>query len=239
MNPKTPVLPPINTLPEKTKEQEHEGKRMLANTITQNALAAAAATEARSAWLRKRAEDARRKWYCLCVQPQHDGIVCGHLIGLGIKVFSPMMPADVPVYSRKMLTGERSVSGRKRVMRAMFPGYVFSRLDFEAEWPRVRTRAGVDRVHSLDHADGAPYVVPDLLITALYDKEQQLVAAKPRQRHEFQPGQQVRVYQGPFADFLGCIDRLEDGNRIRLLLDLFGRRTPVVVEAHEVEAVER
>lgn len=207
--------------------------------IERNALAIAAEEEQRAYWRRLQAQDALRRWYLLQIQPQHEHIVSGHLIGLRLKVYNPMLPVDRPVWSRNVLTGVRFISGRKRVLRPMFPGYLFVRIDFDAEWPKVRARAGVERVATLDHPDGRPYVIHDEVVGDIHAKEQELLRERAKKSHDFKPGQVVEISHGPFFGFLAEIERLEDGERIRLLLDLFGRKTPVVVEPHEIEAVGR
>lgn len=180
------------------------------------------------------AEESRRRWYPLCIQTQLVHVISGHMIGYGLKFFSPAMPVDVPVHSRNVITGARYISGRKRVLKPMFPGYAFARIDYAVEFQKVRSRPGVLRC--LENVDG-PVVVSDLLITALREKEADLVEQKQKQPLPYKEGQEVRVLQGPFADFIGKIERLDDNERIRLLLDLFGRKTPINLEAHEIEAI--
>jgi transcription antitermination factor NusG len=207
--------------------------------IVDNALARAAQDEERLTWKRLKARDELRKWYLLVIQPQHEHIVSGHLRGLGIKVFSPLIRENKAVYSRNYLRGGSYQSGTKRVPRPMFPGYLFTRIDHEAEWSKVRARSGVERIKTLDQ-DGRPYVVHDQIVHALYEREQQLLLGKAYEKpHDYKVGQRVRALQGPFASFVGKINRLDSKTRIRVLLDLFGRLTAVEFEAHEIEADER
>lgn len=210
----------------------------LTGDIAVHALAIAAQEEQRRTWTRLRARDQYRQWYILSVCPQYENAVSGHLVALKVDgVYSPMMRVLVPVYSRQPLTGRRFLTGRKHVHRPLFPGYLFVRLDYEAEWPKIRARIPSDRARTIDHPDGRPYVIHKEFMVALHQREQELLAVKPKKAHNFKAGQRVRVLAAPFADFIGKIERLDTGDRIRALLDLFGRPTPVTLQAHEIEAV--
>lgn len=183
---------------------------------------------------RVKPDASRRRWYLLQIEPRAEHVVGGHLNGHGIRNYGPVMPEWRPVYYRRMLTGGWRQCGRKRVIVQMFPGYRFAFLDLEAEWFKVRSRPGVIRV--LEGPNG-PYVVSDLLITAIEKQERELLNLKDKPANSFKKGQEVRIIDGPFAGFTGQIDRLDVGERIRLLLSLFGRKTPVEQHAHEIEAI--
>jgi transcription termination/antitermination protein NusG len=53
-------------------------------------------------------------------------------------------------------------------------------------------------------------------------------------RPQLKIGDPVRLTQGPFAEYLGTLDRLEESGRVRVLLDMLGRKVPVGVEGHHV-----
>ena len=55
---------------------------------------------------------------------------------------------------------------------------------------------------------------------------------------ELRPGQSVRILTGAFADFIGEIERLDDSGRIRVLLDIMGGQTPVVLPLENVVRAE-
>lgn len=183
---------------------------------------------------RVKPDASRRRWYLLQVEPRSEHIVGGHLNGHCIRNYGPVMPEWKPVFYRSMLTGQRHQCGRKRVLVQMFPGYRFALLDLAAEWSKVRSRPGVIRV--IESPDG-PCVISDLLITQIVEKERELCNIEDKPAHSFRIGQEVRVVEGAFAGFVATIERLDGGERIRLLLDLFGRKTPVSQHAHEIEAI--
>lgn len=208
------------------------------DSVVVNALAIAAHEEERRTWMRLKARDQYRRWHLFAVAPQYESAVSGHLVALKIDgVYTPMMRVMVPVYSRQPLSGKRILTGRKHVHRPMFPGYMFVRFDYEAEWAKIRSRIPSDRARTIDHTDGRPYVIHNDFMKALHAKEQELLAVKADKPHTFKAGQQIRVLEGPFADLVGQIERLDSGDRIRALLELFGRPTPVSLAAHEIEAM--
>ncbi|XUM25063.1 transcription termination/antitermination protein NusG (plasmid) [Bradyrhizobium oligotrophicum S58] len=57
-----------------------------------------------------------------------------------------------------------------------------------------------------------------------------------RRRRMFKTGQLVRVVDGPFSSFIGQIDRLDSRGRLAILLDIFSRGTPVILDEGQIEA---
>ncbi len=67
------------------------------------------------------------------------------------------------------------------------------------------------------------------------EKTQVAAAVKSHPRLDFEVGQQVRVTTGPFADFNGAISEIDiDKNKLKVLVDIFGRETPVELEFGQV-----
>ena len=60
----------------------------------------------------------------------------------------------------------------------------------------------------------------------------------PRVKVSFRTGQRVRITEGPFADFLGVVDEIyPDKGRVRIMVSIFGRETPMEVDFLQVERV--
>ena len=60
----------------------------------------------------------------------------------------------------------------------------------------------------------------------------------PRVRVGLVPGQMVRISSGPFADFMGSVDTVDqDKGKVRVLVSFFGRETPVEIDFLQVEKV--
>jgi transcriptional antiterminator NusG len=64
----------------------------------------------------------------------------------------------------------------------------------------------------------------------------QMEAEAPRLKVGFRQGQSVRVIDGPFIDFIGTVDEIDaDKGKVKVLLSLFGRETPVELDFLQVE----
>jgi transcriptional antiterminator NusG len=58
----------------------------------------------------------------------------------------------------------------------------------------------------------------------------------PEVRATFKQGQKVRIVEGPFADFIGVVDEIdEERTKVRILVSFFGRETPVELDFLQVE----
>jgi transcription termination/antitermination protein NusG len=124
---------------------------------------------------------------------------------------------------------------RKQVQRKVLPGYILVRMDLnDASWSAVRNTPGV-----------TGFVGPGTKPTPLSRKEVetflQVVAPgeeapkKSRPRLEYEIGESVRVKEGPFADFTGTIAEInEDQLKLKVLVNIFGRETPVELEFAQV-----
>ena len=65
---------------------------------------------------------------------------------------------------------------------------------------------------------------------------QQMESSKPRVRLGFEKGQNVRITDGPFVDFMGAVDEVyPDRSKVKILVSFFGRETPVELDFLQVE----
>lgn len=125
--------------------------------------------------------------------------------------------------------------GRRRTTeRKFFPGYVLVHMEMNDEtWHLVNS---VPRVlgfigGTADH----PAPISDREAAQILNQVEDSVD-KPRPKTLFEPGQEVRVTDGPFADFNGVVEEVNyDKNRLRVAVMIFGRSTPVDLEFGQVE----
>jgi transcriptional antiterminator NusG len=128
-------------------------------------------------------------------------------------------------------------NGKKVVVqKKVFPGYLLTRCDLDDDsWSVIRNTPGV-----------TGFVGPGTKPTPLSRREVEGIlqvkaeggpepAKKTRPRLEYEVGETVRVKEGPFADFSGQIDEInEDQLKLKVLVNIFGRETPVELEFSQV-----
>lgn len=138
----------------------------------------------------------------------------------------------------EMVKGARKTSERK-----FFPGYILVNMDMNAhswhtvvETPRVTGFVGVNANQAIGNQEIYK------LIPALTQEEADKIigriadgAEKPKPKVIFEVGDVVRVTEGPFANFEGTVDEVfPDKGRVRVMVSIFGRSTPVELEYMQV-----
>src|SRR3954447_7341703 len=129
-------------------------------------------------------------------------------------------------------------NGRKVVVqKKVFPGYLLVRMDLDDHaWYVVRNTPGVTGFVG-SGAKPTPLSrreVEDILGTGEVE-EGAAPEKKVRPRLEYEVGEQVRVVTGPFADFNGVISEIDvDRSKLKVLVNIFGRETPVELEFGDV-----
>jgi transcriptional antiterminator NusG len=128
-------------------------------------------------------------------------------------------------------------NGRKVVVqKKVFPGYLLVRMGLDDDaWYVVRNTPGVTGFVG-SGAKPTPLSrreVEDILGTG--EKVEGPAEKKVRPRLEYEVGEQVRVVTGPFADFNGVISEIDvDRSKLKVLVNIFGRETPVELEFSDV-----
>ena len=128
-------------------------------------------------------------------------------------------------------------NGRKQVVsKKVFPGYLMVRMDLDDDsWYVVRNTPGVTGFVGLG-ARPTPLSrreVEGILQVKTGDEGETIKRSRPRL--EYDVGESVRVKEGPFADFTGTIAEInEDQLKLKVLVNIFGRETPVELEFAQV-----
>ncbi|MBO9371502.1 MAG: transcription termination/antitermination protein NusG [Chloroflexi bacterium] len=122
---------------------------------------------------------------------------------------------------------------RRTVERRVFPGYVLVQMILDDEsWSVVRNTPGVTGFVGMGNRP-----------TPLRPEEVQAImkrmeAEAPRVKVTYRTGQKVRIIDGPFRDFIGVVDTIdEERTKVRVLVSFFGRDTPVELDFLQVERV--
>ncbi len=120
---------------------------------------------------------------------------------------------------------------RRTVQRKVFPGYVLVRMDLSDDtWYAIRNTPGVTGFINIDNK---PVPLADEAVQKIVKG---MTAETPVVKMTFQIGDTVRIIDGPFADFRGEIDEINnEKGKIRVLVSFFGRETPVELDFLQAE----
>jgi transcription termination/antitermination protein NusG len=123
---------------------------------------------------------------------------------------------------------------KRTTERKFFPGYVFVNMEMnEDTWHLVKSTPKV--LGFIGGTAEKPAPISDREANAILNRVEEAVE-KPKPKTLFEPGQQVRVNDGPFADFTGVVEEVNyDKSRLRVAVLIFGRSTPVELEFSQVE----
>ncbi|HEY1181888.1 MAG TPA: transcription termination/antitermination protein NusG [Rhodocyclaceae bacterium] len=123
---------------------------------------------------------------------------------------------------------------KRTTERKFFPGYVLVQMEMnEDTWHLVKSTPKV--MGFIGGTPDKPAPITDKEAEKILNRVTESVE-KPRPKTLFEPGEAVRVKEGPFADFNGVVEEVNyDKNRLRVAVLIFGRSTPVELEFSQVE----
>ena len=150
-------------------------------------------------------------------------------MGMHDQIFQIVVPVEEEV---DIKDGQRRIVERK-----IFPGYVLVRMLLtDDSWGVVRNTPAVTGFVGSQMGER---VKPVPLRPEDVDKiMRRMEAEEPTIRVSFREGQNVRIVDGPFTDFHGVIDAIDmESGKVRLMVNFFGRETPVELDFLQVEKV--
>lgn len=168
------------------------------------------------------------KWYVVHTYSGHENKVAMALkqriesMGLDKKILEVLVP------TRNIIR----VSGGKKeeVSEKIFPGYLLVKMILDDEsWLAVRTTSGITGFVGVGNRP-----------TAISEKEVETITkfmkmAAPKYKTSFSVGEAVKIIDGPFAEFLGTVNQIdEEKGKIKVLVSIFGRETPVELDFLQV-----
>jgi len=155
-------------------------------------------------------------WYAAYTQPRSEVKAAHHLMEQGFEIY-------LPRYSKRRSHARRIDT----VSAPLFPGYVFVAMDIErVAWRCIDSTVGVSY---LVRRGDRPAAVPADVIDALRATEDDQGHIKFNLVEHLRPGEQVSIMGGPFDSLVGTFARMNDRERVVVLLELMGRPTPTVV----------
>jgi transcriptional antiterminator NusG len=172
-----------------------------------------------------------KRWYVINTYSGYEQKVKANLesriksMGMEDKIFQILIPSEEVTETR---------NGKKRVTnKKFFPGYLLVEMDLdENSWYVVRN---TPKVTSFVGVGNKPTPLPEEEVTAILEH-----IGKRRERRalktQFDKGDLVKVMEGPFANFSGTVEDINpERERVKVMVTIFGRQTPVELEFHQVE----
>ena len=135
----------------------------------------------------------------------------------------------IPTEQVQELKDGQKIQKEQRTM----PGYLLVNINLtDDSWGLVKSTPGVT---SFVGADQKPVALSQVEVDRLLNRE---TAERPRTRAQFSIGETVKVVSGPLSDFSGEISEInEDAAKLKVLVSIFGRETPVEVGFDQVKKV--
>jgi transcriptional antiterminator NusG len=173
-----------------------------------------------------------KRWYVIHAYSGFEGQVKRSLeervrrAGLEDAFGSVLVPTEEVV---EMRNGQQRKSERK-----FFPGYVLVQMELTDEtWHLVKSVPKV--MGFIGGKEDRPAPITEREANAILQRMQDGVE-KPRPKVLYEPGEVVRVVDGPFTDFNGVVEDVDyDKSRVKVSVLIFGRSTPVDLEFSQVE----
>ncbi|MDO8526181.1 MAG: transcription termination/antitermination protein NusG [Deltaproteobacteria bacterium] len=122
---------------------------------------------------------------------------------------------------------------KKTSSRQFFPGYILVKMELnDKSWHVVKE---TPRITGFVGGGLNPPIVPEAEVERI-TRQIEEGTLKPKPKVSFDKGENVRVISGPFASFLGLVDEVnEEKGRLRVLVSIFGRSTPIELDFIQVE----
>lgn len=126
--------------------------------------------------------------------------------------------------------GQKKTSARK-----FYPGYILVQMALNEEtWHTVRNTA---KVTGFVGGEVKPTPIPDAEAERIIQQMEEGIS-RPKPKYRFEEGDEVRVIDGPFSNFQGIVEEVKpDKEKLRVLITIFGRPTPVELDFIQVNKV--
>lgn len=211
-------------MPNQTNQANIADQHPLANSLKDSDKQQPLASEEKS----DSKSDKKGLWYVVHTYSGHENKAAAALkqrvaaMNLSGKVYETVVPTRNIVLVRH---GKKEETKEK-----IFPGYILVRMLLDDEsWLTVRTTPGVT---AFVGTGNKPTPISDKEVEAIR-KFMELEA--PMFKTKFSVGEAVKIIDGPFADFLGTVETIDEAKgKVKILVSIFGRETPVELDFLQV-----
>jgi transcription termination/antitermination protein NusG len=173
-------------------------------------------------------------WYILKVQSNREESIRDGLLrrvaiaGLGTFFGDVIVPTEKVT---EFKGGKKKVTKRK-----LYPGYLVVHMEINDDtWFLVRETPGIG---DFTGAAGRPSPMLPHEVTRIVAKQEEKSEKAPRLKIAFREGERVKIKEGTFENFEGEVDSIDETNgRVTVMINIFGRSTPVELEYWQIEAL--
>jgi transcription elongation factor/antiterminator RfaH len=163
--------------------------------------------------------EGNERWYLVHTLPHGERRAQLHLGAQGFRTHFPTIQKTIR-HARQLRT----------VRAPLFPRYIFLILDLGRDrWLSVQSTFGVSSLYT---CNDRPVSVPEGIVETLIENTDEANLALFSS--DLTTGQSVRILSGPFANFVGKLERLDAAGRVRVLLDMMGTAVPVAVRRNAI-----
>lgn len=175
-----------------------------------------------------RSDDPRAHWYVVHTYSGHELKVCHNLqqrietMDLADRILEILIPTQQAF---------RIQYGKKHeVTEKLFPGYILIKMILDdASWLAVRTTPGVTGFVGIGNK---PTPISAEEVEAI---QKYMTLEAPRVKAKFSVGEAVRITDGPFVEFIGSVEEIdEEKGKVKVLVSIFDRETPVELDFLQV-----
>ncbi len=174
-------------------------------------------------------EENGKQWFVVHTYSGHEERIKKNLeqrikfMDAGVEISQVIIPTEEEIEVRN--------GQRRTVNKKILPGYVLVQMRMsDQSWGMVRNTPGVTGFLG---SNNKPVPLQEEEVNRVL---RQMEAEAPKVKVGFRKGQSVRVTDGPFIDFMGVVDDISmEKSKVKVLLSLFGRETPVELDFLQVE----
>jgi len=171
------------------------------------------------------------KWYVVHTYSGHENKVA-HTLKQRIEsehLEEKILEVLVPMQDKIEIKGGKKINVKEKI----FPGYILVKMVLDdISWLAVRTTQGVTSFVGMGNK---PTPISDAEVATIVKFTQ---TEAPMYKQVFSPSDTVKIVDGPFADFIGKIDSVdEERGKVKVLVSIFGRETPVELDFLQVQKI--
>lgn len=186
---------------------------------------------AKNHFILTKTDDKIGKWYIIHTYSGHENSVAINLMQRvkTMKLEGRVLEILIPTQNKILIKRGKKTSIKEKI----FPGYMLVKLVLDDEtWLAVRTTPGVTGFVGIG---SKPTPLPPQEVASIKRFMEQ---EAPKYKASFSLGEAVKIIEGPFADFLGTVDHIDDAKgKVHVLVSIFGRETPVELDFLQVAKI--